>query len=404
MGVAQIDFARVLVCNMIRDSYHNSSNNQRISASLSHSRSRAIPWRFLALQLAALLIISIVFVLFDLDRKISGYLFRPHVGFYMRHQPLWVWLYEYGTLPGVALALAALMGWGASFWVERLKPYRRPCLLVVLTIVIAAGLLVNAVFKHYWGRPRPNQTIEFGGYWDYRNIFPPGTPGKGRSFPCGHCAMGFVFLSMWGFRRQCKPLAVGGAVTGIVLGGLLSATRVVQGGHFVSDTIWSLGLVTMTTTVLYDLIIRRSYKGRGSLSPIRKIGVLVVTVAAIVMICLGFLTRRPYFDTNRYRFDLTGAIRKIDIVTNADPVCLIIAYADQANGRVRVDTSGLGWINANTQVGYDIQRHNDTLQFNLNMRVENYFDELDHTLTLTLPRTAEGRIAVSLNSAAPIPR
>lgn len=389
---------------MVGNSYHNVPNKQSLSRFLKEPQSNLIRWRFLALQLAVLLLLSLLFVLFDLDRKIAGYLFRPKIGFYLRHQPLWVWMYQYGTMPGAVLALVTLVVWAASFWVERLKAWRRPCLLVVLTIVISAGLLVNAVFKHYWGRPRPNQTIEFGGYWEYRNIFPPGQSGKGRSFPCGHCAMGFVFLSMWGFRRQSKSLAVGGALTGVVLGGLLSATRVVQGGHFVSDTLWSLGIVTMTTTVLYDLIMRRSPKPGGVVqSPKRKLVILTVTLMSLVLMTLGYLTRRPYFDTNLYRFDLNAAIHRIDIHFNADPVRLKVIYTDGGKGRVQVDTKGLGWISADTALAYGTRLKDSTLQMKIDVTVRSYFDELDHTVIVMLPNSTKGKMAISLNGGEPRP-
>ncbi|HBH49073.1 MAG TPA: PAP2 family protein, partial [Bacteroidales bacterium] len=40
---------------------------------------------------------------------------------------------------------------------------RRWALMMILTIVLGPGLLVNATFKDNWGRPRPNEIVEFGG-------------------------------------------------------------------------------------------------------------------------------------------------------------------------------------------------------------------------------------------------
>lgn len=251
----------------------------------------------LASQFAVLLIVTVLFTAFDLDRRVAELFYRQQEGWYLGKQPLWVWLHAYGTIPGIVLTLAALGTWLAGFYVRRLFVWRRPCLIVVLTTILAAGLLVNAVLKQYWGRPRPGQTVEFGGKWDYRHIFPPGTPGKGASFPCGHCTMGFVFLSMAGFRRHSKALAYGGVATGVVLGGLLSAGRVVQGAHFVSDTVWSLGIITMVATALALYLPHpRPESESQKAEPLprrRKIGITFAVLVAVVVISVGFLTRRP---------------------------------------------------------------------------------------------------------------
>ncbi len=377
--------------------YHTAPNNQDDPKSTRQPKPDTIRWRFLAMQLTALLMVTFFFALFDLDRKIAAQLFNAKEGFHLRHYPLWVWLYHYGTLPGAVLTLMALVGWGISFWNNRLYAWRRPLLLVVLTAVIGSGLLVNGILKQYWGRPRPNQTVEFGGYWQYRGIFPPGLPGKGSSFPCGHCAMGFVFIALWGCRRLNKPIAVGGVVTGIALGGLLSAARVIQGAHFVSDTLWSLGLMTLTATVFDDLLIRRPERKRDPGIRIQKSWVLVITAAAVVLLLMGYMTRRPYYESDRYPLALDGNLTQIDIRFNEDPVRLNILYGNQDQGWLQVDTRGLGWINADTRLEMASLRNTQTLQFNLHMTVRSYFDELDHTLTLTLPRAFKNQIEVRLN-------
>jgi len=110
--------------------------------------------------------------------------------------------------------------------------------------------------KDYWGRPRPIQIREFVGQWEYRQVLSAGTPGKGKSFPCGHATMGFIFLSLCFLRRRSRAVAASGLIAGIGLGGVVSAGRVVQGAHFLSDAVWSLGIVIIVSAALYYLILR----------------------------------------------------------------------------------------------------------------------------------------------------
>jgi len=358
-------------------------------------------WYLAALQFAALLLVTVLLEKFDVDRRVAAHFYRPGTGWYLAKAPVWAWLYTYGTIPGLVLTLGALAVCLAGLYSQRLKPWRKPCLLVVLTTVIAAGLLVNAVLKQYWGRPRPDQTIEFGGNWDYRPVFPPGPPGKGASFPCGHCTMGFVFLAMAGFRRQSKLLAAGGVAAGIGLGALLSVARIVQGAHFLSDTIWSFGIVALTVSILAVYLL--PFNGqvrRASERPVnrrRRIWVSAAAVIGALIMAGGFLTRRPYYHTMIYELPMEPSPEAVHIRINADPERVAVRYGDQSVGRLQVDAHGLGWLKFDYQMGFDTRRQGRSLYVVLDVKARSYFAELNHALTLTLPRNRAHGVAVMVN-------
>jgi len=92
----------------------------------------------------------------------------------------------------------------------------------------------------------------FGGARPYRTWWQPGIPGGGRSFPSGHAAMGYVMVAGAYLISPRRPhwlrgLVLGGALT---YGSLLGLTRIVQGGHFVSDVFWSGSLMCFTVATL----------------------------------------------------------------------------------------------------------------------------------------------------------
>ena len=358
-------------------------------------------WYLFALQLALLLLVTGLLEAFDVDRRLAARFFIPGAGWYLAKEPLWAWLHAYGTIPGLVLTLGALAVWLAGLHVPGLKAWRKPCLLVVLTTVIGAGLLVNAVFKQYWGRPRPDQTIEFGGKWAYRPVFSPGPPGKGASFPCGHCTMGFVFLAMIGFRRHKKALAVGGVAAGIVLGVLLSAARIVQGAHFLSDTIWSLGIIAMTFT-LFDAYLGAptadAYQAaEASVNRSRKIWITAAAVIGALLMTGGFLTRRPYYSTMVYPLTPVTAIEEVRIRINADPERVVVRHTASPAGQLQVDAHGFGWLKFNYRMEFDRRVVGRTLELSLEVKARSYFAELDHALTLTLPRDMDHPVKVMVN-------
>lgn len=360
-------------------------------------------WILLGLQIAALMAVSIVIVVLDLDRTIARRFYSADNGWFLARKPLWAWLHQYGTIPGLVMTIAALIGWCAGRFVPALASLRRPCMVVALTSIIAAGLLVNAVFKQYWGRPRPDQTIEFGGQWHYRHILPPGTPGKGASFPCGHCTMGFVFLAMAAFHQRNKLLAYSGITVGIVSGTLLSVARVVQGAHFLSDTVWSLGFITITATVLCMLPSRRrgkprlAYQRGGLLG--RRWWMPLIVIAILGLVGAGFLTRRPYYKSKDYRFDLTKEIRQIEIEINADPERVNLRHVAVSSPRLRVEVHGYGWVKFNFHMRFEAIARADTLRLVLHSDPRSYFAELDHALTLILPLHLKDRVTIIFRDA-----
>ena len=109
---------------------------------------------------------------------------------------------------------------------------------LVASLLIGPGLLIDATLKNYWGRARPLQVSQFGGE---RQFTPPLQPAhqceQNCSFVSGHAAAGFYFVSL-GFlggylsRRRWT-------VIGLIAGSIAGYGRITQGGHFLSDVIFS---------------------------------------------------------------------------------------------------------------------------------------------------------------------
>jgi len=168
----------------------------------------------------------------------------------------WNVLYEYGEYPGV-LILACVMILYISALIGRVpRQYAKPCLVAILSIAIGPGLLVNVILKDCWGRPRPAEITAFGGGKEFRPVWKPGGPGEGKSFTCGHCAMAFSLASVAAFYPIHPVLAGCGLVGGITYGSIMGVARMVQGGHFPTDVLWSGVLILMLISLLYYVVLR----------------------------------------------------------------------------------------------------------------------------------------------------
>jgi lipid A 4'-phosphatase len=125
-------------------------------------------------------------------------------------------------------------------------------LYLFLVLAVAPGLIVNVVLKDNWGRPRPAQTIEFGGKM---NFTPPFVIGKqeGYSFPSGHSAAAFSLLGFALLAKRRRKVWMNLAFS---YGTLVSIARMSSGGHFLSDVVTSFFIVYIFTHIFYKLIFK----------------------------------------------------------------------------------------------------------------------------------------------------
>lgn len=192
-----------------------------------------------------------------LDLKVSRMFYKDGT---FASSPFWDWLYIYGIWPAWLMIALATVGLLSSFS-KPLSSWRRPCLFILLSFALGAGLIIHEGFKNHWGRPRPRQIKEFGGKQEFRPYYQPNffkqiEPSK--SFPCGHCTSGFMFfsLALLGVIYRSRPLFWLGSILAWGLGIFLGMTRIIQGGHFLSDVLASLLIMWITLWTLSCLLFK----------------------------------------------------------------------------------------------------------------------------------------------------
>lgn len=168
-------------------------------------------------------------------------------------------VYTYGLLPGQIVGILAAVGLFLSFFSQFWKKYQKETLFLTLALILGPGLLINAVLKDHWGRPRPRQVIDYGGTQTFRPYYHPNfahQPEPSKSFPCGHCSTGYYFLALGliGRRLNNKKLSYWGFTLGILWGSVLGIVRMAQGGHFFSDVIMSALLIWLLSLILDKFI------------------------------------------------------------------------------------------------------------------------------------------------------
>lgn len=186
--------------------------------------------------------------------------------FPLRDWPPVAFLHE--GVPRITWAVVAGLALAAIAWiVPALARWRiRPMVIayVALSLAIGPGLITNSLLKEYSGRARPAQVTEFGGPKKFTAAFAPARECQTNcAFVSGHAATGFFLVTFAlllapGTRRRA---AIAGA---IAAGSLFGLARMAEGGHWLSDVVFS-GLINIAVAwaAYYWLIERRRGAGES---------------------------------------------------------------------------------------------------------------------------------------------
>jgi lipid A 4'-phosphatase len=145
-------------------------------------------------------------------------------------------LRDRGMVSGIVCAACIVLA------IVRFLPGRLPGMSVraaaylTTAYLLGPGLLVNAILKSHWGRPRPAEVIQFGGTLPFVNWWDPGGACPSNcSFISGEAAAAaWLFGPAMLAPPRWRPLAMSLAAAFFVL---TSALRLAAGGHFLTDVV-----------------------------------------------------------------------------------------------------------------------------------------------------------------------
>jgi lipid A 4'-phosphatase len=186
-----------------------------------------------------------------IDLEIAALFYRDAEGFYLKDAPLFHLLYK-GLGPLLAITVLSMVGYlyYQKKYAKVARYLDKKAVGFLLTfLLIGPGLMTNLFFKEFSGRARPVQVVEFGGdktftpYYKFTNECDHNC-----SFISGHAAAAFFFMA-FGYVLRSKKIFL----LGLGFGVLMAWTRVVQGGHFLSDVTFAFILNFIVLKVLYYL-------------------------------------------------------------------------------------------------------------------------------------------------------
>lgn len=225
----------------------------------------------------------------------------------------WPWRFLYESVGAVvvimAAAAAAVLATGlySAAW-RRWRPHAA---FALLAVAIGPGVVVNVGFKNFWGRPRPVHVRGLGGAWEYQDAVDRGTPGRGKSFPCGHSSVGYVLTVFWLIWKRCHwRWAASWLAVALVYGTALGIGRMMTGSHFASDVVASGLMVHLSNVILYYFVL--NIPGREDAPPPDSLAIRIPPAAVAGWSALGAavvvasFVATPYYSEFRHAVPSAG--------------------------------------------------------------------------------------------------
>jgi lipid A 4'-phosphatase len=200
-----------------------------------------------ALSVATILALAIFFAFPYIDIAFSKLFYVEGVGFPYRQHIISIIIYKSVRFFTISLAIVCLLSLFSKKIANIIKFSKKQAGFILIIAILTPGILVHWVMKPIWERARPVNITEFGGKYEFTDFYHAGAGQDGKSFPSGHASMATSLIAL-GFvvaQKRRKQVFIGISVYAFIA----SMCRVWQGGHYLSDIVFS-ALLTLWTILL----------------------------------------------------------------------------------------------------------------------------------------------------------
>jgi len=342
----------------------------------------------------------VIFRTIDLDMSIQRLFYHSGSGWHLGGVPLPRFIYHYGNLPALVLALSGLLLFAFSYQRVKTLKWRKIGIFLLLSMIVGPGLIVNTILKDQWGRPRPRNVIEFGGSYEYEPLLTMDRESDGKSFPCGHATMGFYLFVPWFLLRHSRRILAGVSLAlGIGAGALIGYIRMIQGGHFASDVLIAGILVYLTAFAMFRILgLHRNIwffsqpdQAQKRLNPVTRVMLIILGIALILAVLLA----TPYNRNQTYQLNDLGAEEILELrIVEGD---LHIGMADSTY--FESETTGFGF--PGSKLRWRRQQSGEySRKTILHQEMKGLFTELSNLSRLSLERSrAVDLVVLSTNES-----
>jgi len=206
--------------------------------------------------LYALFFILIILISF-FDISISKYLYNTKPAYFF------VFIYKYFHIIPVSFLIIILILFIYSKLKKNYLINNKDIVFIILLLLSSQATI--QLFKKYWGRPRPREILSLNinashNYkypWQFNKALSNSYP-YGNSMPSGHSGFSFftifLYLILKSKNNKYKNTAL---YFTIFFSSIVSLGRIVQGGHFITDTLLAFFITLIFSELVYFYIYKK---------------------------------------------------------------------------------------------------------------------------------------------------
>ncbi len=326
--------------------------------------------------------VTSIFWVTDLDLQVAQYFYHPENqdAWFEGDYFLWDFFYQLGPVISILIAVGSIFIIMLSGLRKRWNHLRVKAVFILVCFVVGPGLIVNALFKDHWGRPRPAQVIELGGTEAYVPPLMFNASGDGKSFPSGHSSVGFALIAFYFlFRRKSRVLARLALALSLVIGSLLGGARIAAGGHFLSDVLWSAFITFLVSLGLYTLFKKKIETESGSVNNTISSNILISGIAFIVL-AFGLFN----WPVKEDKITIVNMDNISQLLLSVDPLEVTLISVDaMENISIQKQVRGFGFPATSVSLKESVDAHNTK---KITLEVKGFLTELEGGLTIKAPK------------------
>lgn len=333
-------------------------------------------------------LVTSVFWVTDLDIQVAQYFYHPENqdAWFEGGYFLWDLFYQLGPVISITIAVGSIFIIMLSGMRKKWNHLRVKAVFILICFVVGPGLIVNALFKDHWGRPRPAKVMVLGGTEAYVPPLMFNASGNGKSFPSGHSSVGFALIAFYFlFRKKHLVLARFAFALSLVIGSFLGVARIAAGGHFLSDVLWSAFITFLVSLGFYTLFKRKIESESGSTHNTLFSNIFVSSIAFLVL-AFG-LFNWPIKVDKTIIVNMDGVS---ELLLNVKPLeVTMIPVDDMENVSIRERIRGFGL--PTTSVLLQELETADNIK-RIKLDVDGFVSELEGSLTVKVPRSLFNKV------------
>lgn len=212
--------------------------------------------------MAAVLALSLVLMAGGGDRWLAELIYHAEGGGWLLREHWFTaeLIHRDGKTASTAAALGLLLFGLLARASARWRPWSRPALYTVLSVVLSTALV--SLFKRISGMDCPWDLSGFGGHRPFVGLFESrhGMVASG-CFPAGHASAGYAWVALYFAALAVRPRwRMAGLAIGLGAGAVFGVSQQLRGAHFASHDLWTLAICWSVALGTYLWLLRPSTK------------------------------------------------------------------------------------------------------------------------------------------------